>query len=295
MALVGATEAKSWPVISYAFRRLTALQQASLTPALPSQEFGAVQRFSPTRAIDEPGRTLLSREWHGSPIQQDRAALARSSAPNASVEARCARALQFLIFCKWILAIVLAKLLRPAAKGQRMKGVVFNLLEEAVTREFGEDAWEHLLDDTGLPGIYTSLGNYSDEEIEALVCAAAKRLSMSPAGVLQWFGQRAMPLLKERYPALFANHPSSRNFILSVNSIIHPEVRKLYAGAACPFFHFREAADGGLTMKYESSRKLFDLAHGFVLGAASLWNETVTIVRGPAGTSAADTMVIRWV
>lgn len=176
-----------------------------------------------------------------------------------------------------------------------MKGVVFNLLEEAVTREFGEEVWEDLLDDAGLPGSYTSLGNYSDEEIDALVSAAATRLSMSPPAVLRWFGERAMPLLKERYPALFADHPSSRNFVLSVNSIIHPEVRKLYAGAACPFFHFKEDADGALTMKYESSRRLFDLAHGFVLGAAALWNETVTIVRGPAGTSSADTMVIRWV
>lgn len=175
-----------------------------------------------------------------------------------------------------------------------MKGVVFNLLERAVSEEFGEDTWDTLLEDAGLSGAYTSLGNYSDEEIEALVLAASQRLQIEPAQVLQWFGQRAMPILKEYYPALFAGHASSKNFILSVNSIIHPEVRKLYAGAACPFFHFQEDADGAVTMRYQSSRQLFDLAHGFVVGAANLWNETVSVLRHPVSSPMADTMVIRW-
>ena len=175
-----------------------------------------------------------------------------------------------------------------------MKGVVFNLLEEAVTEAFGADTWDDLIDGAGVSGAYTSLGNYSDAEIEALVAAAARRLNMEPAAVLRWFGERAMPLLKRRYPALFDAHPSSRSFILSINSIIHPEVRKLYAGAACPFFHFREDADGALSMRYHSTRRMFDLAHGFVLGAAALWRETVMVARHAAGSADADVMVIRW-
>ncbi|MEY9199367.1 hypothetical protein ABIA16_004546 [Sinorhizobium fredii] len=84
---------------------------------------------------------------------------------------------------------------------------------------------------------------------------------MTNAEVLRWFGERAMPILQERYPALFEDHSSARNFILSVNNIIHPEVRKLYSGASCPFFHFRESDNGRtVTMGYESSRKMCDLA-----------------------------------
>ena len=175
-----------------------------------------------------------------------------------------------------------------------MKGVVFNLLEEVVTSSFGPDTWDDLLDEAKLEGAYTSLGNYADAEIESLVGAAARRLEMEPEAVLRWFGENAMPLLKARYPALFDAHPSSRSFILSINSIIHPEVRKLYAGAACPFFHFREDADGALSMRYQSTRRMFDLAHGFVLGAAALWRETVTVVRYAAASPEADLMVIRW-
>lgn len=175
-----------------------------------------------------------------------------------------------------------------------MKGVVFNLLEEAVTQDFGADTWDDLIDEAGVSGVYSSLGNYSDEDVAALVGAASAKLSLTPAAVLQWFGRKAMPLLKKRYASLFANHATSRDFILSVNSVIHPEVRKLYAGAACPFFHFRESGDGALVVRYDSTRSLIDLAHGFVLGAADLWGETVDVGRGARGTSEGNTLTIRW-
>lgn len=177
-----------------------------------------------------------------------------------------------------------------------MKGVVFNLLEEAVTREFGADTWDELLDRSGVGGAYTSLGNYSDEEIFALVSAAAAMLGKTNSDVLRWFGEKAMPILKERYGGLFENHTSSRTFILSVNNIIHPEVRKLYSGAACPFFHFKESADGAVTMGYQSSRKMCDLAHGFVMGASGLYCEEVGITHHSCMNHGADScqMEIRW-
>lgn len=179
-----------------------------------------------------------------------------------------------------------------------MKGVVFNLLEEAVQREFGPEAWDDLLDLAGLPGAYTSLGNYSDSEIVELVTVIANKLGMTNGEVLRWFGEHAMPILRERYPALFENHTSSKNFILSVNSIIHPEVRKLYSGASCPFFHFRESEDGqSMMMGYESSRKMCDLAHGFVKGAAKLFCEEVDIAHNSCMNLGHEKclMEIRWV
>jgi len=177
-----------------------------------------------------------------------------------------------------------------------MKGVVFNLLEDAVVAEHGIDVWEELIDDAAVSGAYTSLGNYSDADMAALVGAAASKLGAEPSAVLRWFGNKAMPMLKERYPALFANHRSSRDFVLSVNSIIHPEVRKLYAGASCPFFHFRESPDGALLMRYESSRKLCDLAHGFIEGAATIFGDKVAITHHSCMNhgDAACLVEIRW-
>jgi hypothetical protein len=166
-----------------------------------------------------------------------------------------------------------------------------------VVAEYGAEVWEDLLDEATVAGAYTSLGNYSDEDMNALVAAAAAKLGVEPGAVLRWFGNKAMPMLKEKYPQLFAGHTSSRGFVLSVNSIIHPEVRKLYAGASCPFFHFREGPDGSLQMRYESSRKLCDLAHGFVEGAAALFNERVAIEHHTCMNHGDDSCLveIRWV
>lgn len=177
-----------------------------------------------------------------------------------------------------------------------MKGVVFNLLEEAVTREFGPDTWDDLIDGADASGAYSSLGNYADDEIVQLVATAAATLKITNAEVLRWFGERAMPILRERYGALFEGHTSSRDFILSVNRIIHPEVRKLYAGASCPFFHFREGEAGSVMMGYESSRRMCDLAHGFVKGASNLYCEEVEITHHTCMNHGADRclMEIRW-
>src|SRR5690348_13967944 len=112
-----------------------------------------------------------------------------------------------------------------------MKGIVFNLLEQIVTAEHGDETWEALLDASGLDGAYTSLGSYPDEDLFALVGAASAALDTPADAVVRWFGRSAMPLFAERYPQLFAEHAGTRSFVLTLNDIIHPEVRKLYPGA----------------------------------------------------------------
>lgn len=154
-----------------------------------------------------------------------------------------------------------------------MKGIVFNLLEEVVVQQFDQDTWETLIDKAGASGIYTSLGNYTDDELVSLVTTAAAALGKTPAEILRWFGRSAMPLLAVRYRPLFDQHQTSRDFVLSVNKIIHPEVRKLYAGASCPFFHFKPTESGSMMMAYHSQRKLCMLAQGFIEGAATHYHD----------------------
>lgn len=157
-----------------------------------------------------------------------------------------------------------------------MKGVVFNLLQTAVTDAHGADAWDDLLDVAGVGGAYTSLGSYDDAELEALVAAAAAKLSLSRDEVLRWFGREAIPILARLYPHLFA-HPSAKPFVSGVNDVIHAEVRKLYPGALCPHFRIRDTADGGLSLLYQSPRRMCALAQGFVEGAAAWFCETVEV------------------
>jgi hypothetical protein len=157
-----------------------------------------------------------------------------------------------------------------------MKGVVFNLLEQLVARDFGEDTWDGLLAASELDGVYTSLGSYPDEDLTKLVGAATDALDMPADDVVRWFGRNALPLFAVHYPQLFEPHDSTRSFVLTLNDIIHPEVRKLYPGADVPEFDF-EVREGVLVMGYRSPRKLCSFAEGLLLGAADHYGEQVTI------------------
>lgn len=177
-----------------------------------------------------------------------------------------------------------------------MKGIIFNLLERVVTEEYGADVWDDLIDDAGVSGVYTSLGNYSDTEIEALITAASARTGLSRAEILHWFGLRAMPMLRALYPGLFDGHDSSQDFVLSVNENIHPEVRKLYPDAACPFFHMRRQNDDSMTLRYESERRMIDLAHGFIDGAAEVYGDRIEVTRPAAESEERELRLdVRWV
>ena len=158
-----------------------------------------------------------------------------------------------------------------------MKGIVFNLLQEVVCTEYGDDTWDDLLDAAGLDGSYTSLGSYADAEVVALVTAASVALDKPAQDILRWFGRRAMPLLAERYPTFFSQHDGARSFILTLNSIIHPEVAKLYPGAAPPVFDFGSDDQDRLVVGYNSARKMCALAEGFMIGAADHFEEQTTI------------------
>ena len=155
-----------------------------------------------------------------------------------------------------------------------MKGVIFNLLEDVVTEHHGDAAWDAMLLATGNDGVYTSLGSYPDAQLAALVEAASGMTGTPVRTLLHWFGVQALPRLADRYPAFFEDAPDARSLILSVNTIIHPEVRKLYSGASCPHFHFTETPVS-LTLGYNSPRKMCDLAHGFVEGVAAHYGEEV--------------------
>lgn len=160
-----------------------------------------------------------------------------------------------------------------------MKGIVFNLLEEIVAREHGEDTWDALLDAAGLEGAYTSLGNYPDGDLLGLVAAASQALGLPADDVVRWFGRNALPLLANHYPAFFEPHKDARSFVLTLNEIIHPEVRKLYPGADTPHFTFDASEPDRLVMDYRSSRRLCAFAEGLLLGAGDHFGQTVAVAQ----------------
>lgn len=164
-----------------------------------------------------------------------------------------------------------------------MKGIIFNLAEEVVRNSHGEDAWDAVLDGAGLDGSWTSLGSYPDKDLAKVVGSAARWLGLSVEATLRVIGEGAVPLLAQRYPQFFRPHATTSSFVLTLNDVIHPEVRKLYPGATPPTFGFASLGQNDLSLSYSSARQLCALAVGFLHGAASHYGQSVVITQPSCG------------
>ena len=174
-----------------------------------------------------------------------------------------------------------------------MKGIVFNLLEAVVRRDYGDDTWDALLEAAEADGAYSSLGNYSDQEMMRLVGAASSALKLPADDVVRWFGRNALPLLAEKHPHFFAAHRSTRPFLLTLNDVIHSEVRKLYPGADVPVFTYDTSSSDVLLMHYSSHRKLCALAEGFIEATAAHFGEELSLDQPECMKRGDDKCVLR--
>ncbi len=94
---------------------------------------------------------------------------------------------------------------------------------------------------------------------------------------MRWFGEQTLPLFAIRYPDLFSAQTSTRQLVLNLNEVIHPEVNKLYPGASTPVFAFDTSSPDVLRMEYRSSRQLCAFAEGLLLGTATHYGERIAI------------------
>jgi Haem-NO-binding len=157
-----------------------------------------------------------------------------------------------------------------------MKGVLFNVVEEAISHKWGEEMWDDLLTAADLDGAYTALGNYPDAQLVALANAAADRLNSPVEDVLRTLGRIAFEPLLSRYTGFLEESASLREFLPTINELIHPQVLKLYPGASVPRFVLHENGDD-IELDYLSVRNMCGLAEGLVLGAADHYGETVAV------------------
>lgn len=153
---------------------------------------------------------------------------------------------------------------------------MFNLLEDVLADQYGPAAWDQLLDETGLAGVYAALGTYPDAEFVRLIDGGAHLANCSRDDMLRLFGKAAFPRLADRYPKFLHGISDARTLLLSVNRVVHMEVRKLYTGAGCPHLRFA-IAPKKLRIGYTSPRRLCALAEGLILGAAHHFGEQIEL------------------
>lgn len=149
---------------------------------------------------------------------------------------------------------------------------MFNILEEVITDAYGPEAWDSLLCMSAAEGAYASLGSYSDNEFHAIASSTATLTGQAPADVLQAFGQSALPVFIRRFPLFGQGISDTRGFLLSLNTVVHPEIRKVFAGSGCPNFKYA-IGDDVVQITYHSRRRFCDIAQGLARGALDHFGE----------------------
>lgn len=158
-----------------------------------------------------------------------------------------------------------------------MKGIVLQLLGRCARDAFGDAAWREALAQSGLTEPFDPQRLYPDPEFNALVGALGASQGVDADAAQRWFGECAIAHFHAMAPDLFDAHRDSWSFLLTLNDIIHPQVRRDYPGAGAPDFGYGVADDGGLMLTYHSKRRMCAFAEGLILATLRHYGESPTV------------------
>lgn len=164
-----------------------------------------------------------------------------------------------------------------------MKGEIFNLFESFVTQGFGADSYERLYSDsqdkleTKEP--FVGPGTYPDSDFLILLDKAVAMTAIPVETAVRAFGKFALPHLIGKVPQFAPPGISAKQFLMSVNDVIHVEVRKIYRDTVLPQFDYIDTAPDKLTMIYSSPRRLYALVEGLIEGTAEYFSTPITYER----------------
>lgn len=160
-----------------------------------------------------------------------------------------------------------------------MKGAVLIALNDFVEENFGPEAWERILENANPAsgGVYTSVQNYDDEEVVALVGAVCEELKIDIQQALCQFGRYLFSVLNDKYSIFTKIQPDFYKFLASVEDVVHVEVKKLFPDAYLPTLKAVDQSDSHIVLKYISRRRMCSLAEGLIRGAAKQYGVNVSI------------------
>ena len=145
-----------------------------------------------------------------------------------------------------------------------MMGMVYTELLDMVEAKFSLDLVDRVLARANVKGSYTSVGNYEDAELVAIVVALSEESGIPVPALLHTFGDHLFGRFYALFPQFFDAHTDAPAFLRGLESHVHTEVRKLYPVARPPLFSSVERPDGGIDLHYQSRRALGPFAQGLV-------------------------------
>ncbi|MCC6952965.1 MAG: heme NO-binding domain-containing protein [Deltaproteobacteria bacterium] len=164
-----------------------------------------------------------------------------------------------------------------------MKGEIFNLLELFVSEEFGDETFDAVLDDVEdqltTKDPFVGPQTYPDSDFMIILGSLLSRLSLPMEPAVFQFGRFCFSRLAAKLPGHLESFSHPKPFLMSIDSVIHVEVRKLYRDAEPPRFSYEDTSPFELRMIYKSPRKMYALVEGLVQGAAEHYLRPIVVVR----------------
>ena len=159
-----------------------------------------------------------------------------------------------------------------------MYGIIHTELKNYVVSKLGEAGWVSLIAETGLVlKAYFPSETYPDEEVRAIVSAAAHRMGNSEQDVLQEFGTFLAPTLLTVYKPLVKPEWRTLDLIENTEQTIHKVVRRKDPGALPPELRAARISKDEVIITYASRRRMCSVAKGIAAGVAKHYAETISI------------------
>jgi Haem-NO-binding len=162
-----------------------------------------------------------------------------------------------------------------------MKGLIFTEFLELVETCFGMEVADQVIT-KGCPfhtSGFTSVGTYDHRDLLSMVGELSKVADVASRDLVFQFGKRMFGKFLEQHPEAFERVSSTFELLLSVEDVIHVEVRKINPEAELPSFTFPATTEGSLDVVYQSSRPFADLAHGLISASIAHFKESLEIIR----------------
>ncbi len=160
-----------------------------------------------------------------------------------------------------------------------MKGIVFTELVEFVEDQFGYEIADEMLEASMLQhkGAYTQGGNYPYEELVSITTRLSELVDLSVETLIEGYARQLFSRIVMLYPKITDGFRSVLEFISVVDTFIHPEVKKLYPEAELPTFHLVSLEKNRLVIDYYSTKPLYPMAVGLMLGASDYFKQTIEV------------------
>jgi hypothetical protein len=158
-----------------------------------------------------------------------------------------------------------------------MKGVVFTEYLEFIENQFGFDIVDDMIEKAGVSGVYTQAGNYEFDELFKMVQSLSSIVNAPLGTLIGAFAKHLFSKLIVIYPEPTKKYTNSFEFISNIDSVVHPEVKKLYPDAELPTFDTVSCCETTLVMRYKSRKPLMDLAQGLMEGCGEYYKENLKV------------------